>query len=186
MRILAGRDQLRPSNNAWDWLGGGIYFFESNPDRALSYAKACADKKQKFNGEIRNPFVIGAKIELGNCLNLIAPPALRLLKEEGAILLAALYAKGTKIPENKGPNRSLDCAVINWLHESNKKNGLAPYDTIRSPFHEGEPIYHQANFTEGLHIEICVRNPGQIMEYFLPEPVGESNPWLYRDYVSPG
>jgi hypothetical protein len=71
LRIIGGKDQLRPSDNPWDWLGPGAYFWEDNPYRALDYAIKCATNKQKFSGRIINPFVIGAVIELGNCLNLI-------------------------------------------------------------------------------------------------------------------
>ena len=33
--VLSGNDTLRPSTNDYDWLGHGIYFWESNPRRAL-------------------------------------------------------------------------------------------------------------------------------------------------------
>ncbi|HEX8463307.1 MAG TPA: hypothetical protein VF627_01700 [Abditibacterium sp.] len=36
--ILAGREEhLLPSKNDYDWLGWGIYFWESNPRRALEF-----------------------------------------------------------------------------------------------------------------------------------------------------
>jgi hypothetical protein len=28
LKVLNGETQLLPSNNDWDWLGGGIYFWE--------------------------------------------------------------------------------------------------------------------------------------------------------------
>ena len=62
------------------------------------------------------------------------------------------------MPTNKGANRQLDCAVIKYIHEMNKRDGVTVYDSIRSPFVEGDPIYKGANFTDRLHIEICVRN----------------------------
>ena len=37
--LLLGKAKLKPSNNEYDWLGSGIYFWENDPDRALSYAK---------------------------------------------------------------------------------------------------------------------------------------------------
>jgi hypothetical protein len=42
LRVLNGEDQLKPSDNLWDWLGPGIYFWEQNPGRALEYAIECA------------------------------------------------------------------------------------------------------------------------------------------------
>jgi hypothetical protein len=182
LRMVSGKDHLRPSDNPWDWLGPGIYFWEDNPYRALSYAEDCALYKQKFNGNIKDPLVIGAIIELGNCLNLIEPNSINIIKEAYSILKSKAELAGSPLPVNKGPNRSLDCAVIKYLHDYNKQDNLRPYDTIRSPFHEGEAIYDQANFTAGLHIEICVINPSKITGYFLPQPLEKYNPWLHKDF----
>ena len=66
LKIINGKDQLVKSENTWDWLGPGVYFWEQNPQRALQYAKDCANGKQKNNGNTKNPFVLGAIIELGN------------------------------------------------------------------------------------------------------------------------
>ena len=132
--ILNGKYGLRASVNPWDWLGGGAYFWEQNPHRALSYAEECATGNQKFSGEIRTPFVIGAIIELGNCLNLLEPTSITIIKNAYASMRALFELTGDKMPINKGPNRALDCAVIQYVHESNKQSGIAPYDTIRSSF----------------------------------------------------
>lgn len=178
LRLLNGSDELRPSTNPWDWLGPGIYFWEQNPSRALTYAEEAARQQQKFSGKIKIPFVIGAIIELGECLNLMEPNSINIVKEAHGILLETMLESGDKMPENKGANRKLDCAVISYLHQSNKKLGDAAYDTVRSPFHEGNPIYKGANFTDRLHVEICVRNPAKIKGYFLPRPVERFNPYL--------
>jgi len=178
MRLLNGTDELRPSNNPWDWLGSGIYFWEQNPHRALAYAEEAARQQQKFSGRIGTPFVIGAVIELGRCLNLIDPGSISIVKEGYFQLSYFQNKKGDKMPVNKGANRQLDCAVINCIHNYFDEFGLPPYDSIRSPFHEGLPIYEGANFTDRLHIEICVRNPAMIKGYFLPRPIERFNPYL--------
>ena len=64
------------------------------------------------------------------------------------------------------------------MHHSRQKECLPPFDTIRSPFHEGGPIYTGANFTDRLHIELCVLNPKCIKGYFLPRPIQLFNPYL--------
>ena len=38
-RILAGKEHVRPSDNDYDWLGPGAYFWENNPRRALAWAQ---------------------------------------------------------------------------------------------------------------------------------------------------
>lgn len=181
-RLLNGSDELRPSNNPWDWLGPGIYFWEQNPYRALTYAQEAAIKQQKFSGKIKTPFVIGAIIELGNCLNLIEPNSIKVVKQAHAGLSAIALDGGIKMPVNKGANRQLDCEVMKFVHLSRKNEGFPTYDSIRSPFHEGGPIYTGANFTDRLHIEICVLNPTLIKGYFLPRPVERFNPYLKKDF----
>jgi hypothetical protein len=182
LRLLQGSAELRPSTNPWDWLGPGIYFWEQNPYRALSYAEEAVRKRQKFAGKIETPFVIGAIIDLGKCLNLIEPRSINVVKEAYDELLLAARTEGNQLPVNKGPNRQLDCAVIKILHASYRKKNIPPYDTIRSPFHEGGPIYSGANFTDRLHIELCILNPHCIKGYFLPRPVQLFNPYLQQQF----
>jgi len=182
LRMINGQDHLRPSDNPWDWLGPGVYFWEDNPYRALDYAIKCATKKQKFSGEIKTPFVIGAIIELGNCLNLIEPNSINIVKETYTALEMRMKEFGKAMPSNNGPNRSRDCAVIKYLHELNKIDARPQYDTIRSPFQEGGAIYEQANFTDGLHMEISVINTNLIKGYFLPQPLEQFNPYLHKDF----
>jgi hypothetical protein len=181
--ILNGKYGLKSSINSWDWLGEGAYFWEQNPQRALSYAEDCAMGNQKFNGEIKTPFVIGAIIELGNCLNLLEPTSISIIKNAYASMKELFEILGDKMPVNKGPNRALDCAVIQYVHESNKQSKIAPYDTIRSSFNEGGQVYPTSNFTDKLHIEICVINPEQIKGYFLPRPIDEFNPYLNKEFL---
>jgi hypothetical protein len=37
--IVKGKTSLEISNNLYDWLGNGIYFWENNQQRALEFAK---------------------------------------------------------------------------------------------------------------------------------------------------
>ena len=103
--ILNGKYGLKSSINSWDWLGEGAYFWEQNPQRALSYAEECAIGNQKFSGEIKTPFVIGAIIELGNCLNLLEPTSISIIKNAYASMKELFEILGDKMPVNKGvPN----------------------------------------------------------------------------------
>jgi hypothetical protein len=184
LRILNGKESLKPSKNSWDWLGGGIYFWEQNPVRALEYAEESAMGTQYNKVRIKTPFVLGAIIELGTCLNLVEPKSLGIVKVAHDSMIEALNQTGEKIPENDGSKRKLDCAVIKYLHEIRKRAGEEPFDTIRSPFHESDLLYLTANFSARLHIEICVINPAMIKGYFLPLPHSEYNPYLEKEFVS--
>ena len=182
LKILNGNDHLKPSNNPWDWLGHGIYFWEQNPERALEYAIGCATKTQFNKVPIKTPFVLGAIIELGNCLNLIEPESLSVLKEAYKGLEKICKEAGVPLPKNKGANRALDAAVFKHLHRSRAENELPNFDSIRCAFIEGEPIYPTANFTSRLHIELCIINPEQIKGYFIPHPLDKFNPYLHKDF----
>ena len=62
-----GGAPFQPSDNDYDWLGPGIYFWEANPQRGFEFARE--DSKRK-GSTVSKPFVIGAVIELGLCLDL--------------------------------------------------------------------------------------------------------------------
>ncbi|MEP7144618.1 MAG: hypothetical protein ABI707_17180 [Ferruginibacter sp.] len=93
--------------------------------------------------------------------------------------LKELFEKsGERMPVNKGANRALDCAVIQYVHQINIKSGDLPYDTKRSSFKEEGEDYPRSNFTDRLYIEIGVIHPESINGYFLPRPIDEFNPYL--------
>lgn len=54
LKVLNGEEPLIPSDNIWDWLGPGVYFWEQNPGRALEYAIECASGKQKNKIRIKH------------------------------------------------------------------------------------------------------------------------------------
>ena len=176
MKVLNGKSVLNPSNNKWDWLGPGTYFWENIPIRALEYAVESASGEQYNKKKIKFPFVLGAIIQLGNCLNLAEPESLQVLEYAYRGLEETSNEIGKQIYKNEGNNRMLDCAVIKYIHQTRKAKGVAPYDTIRAPFIEGEHVYPGANFTKRNHIQICVLNPQMIKGYFLPLPLEKYNP----------
>ena len=173
--------ELNPSINSWDWLGPGIYFWEDNPKRALQYAEECALGTQKNLKRIISPFVLGAGIHLGTCLNLLEPQAMAIIQKAHNWLLALTVNSGEPMPKNDGPRRNLDCAVIKFAHQMVKEAGIV-YDSVRSAFSEGKPVYPGSNFSTRGHIEVCVNNPLMIKGYFLPRPVDEFNPYLRKEF----
>lgn len=176
LKVLNGSAQLTPSTNPWDWLGDGIYFWEQNPERALQYAIESSQKLQFNKLPVKTPFVIGAIIELGNCLNLVEPESLFILKKAYEDIERIYAEAGKPLPVNKGNNRKLDAAVFKHLHKSRESNPRLKYDTIRCAFVEGDPIYPSANFSSRLHIQICVLNEELIKGYYLPRPLIKFNP----------
>src|SRR5688572_27761611 len=71
-QVLATQNgKLSQSQNLYDWLGGGIYFWEGSPERAASFAEQAMHDERITQGKIKSPFVIGAIIDLGVCCNLL-------------------------------------------------------------------------------------------------------------------
>ena len=96
----------------------------------------------------------------------------------GRRLSQVIKGSGGKMPVNKKDNRALDCAVIQFIHQSNEEEGKAQYDTIRCAFPEGQEAYEGASITSKLHLQICVRNTSMIKGFFLPRPLIKYNPQL--------
>ena len=178
LKVLNGNDSLRRSNNKWDWLGDGIYFWEENPGRALEYAEESAKRKQFNLVRIKTPFVLGAVIDLGTCLNLVERESLQILTAAYDGLQTTLEPLKSSLPQNKGDNRALDCAVIKYIHQSNLTEGKPAYDTVRCAFPEGKEAFSGSQITSRLHIQIAVRNPECIKGIFLPYPIRKFNPNL--------
>ena len=170
--VLAGSTlHLEASSNPTDWLGGGIYFWENDPRRAMEWAIDAVDKPHLSKGKIEDPFVVGAIIDLGFCLNLLARECLAEVGAAYKFLLEVASTGQTPMPENKGTQgamRFLDKAVIESLHKGRVDTSRAPYDTVRAAFKEGDKIYPDAGFEEKNHIQIAVRNPACIKGYFRP------------------
>ena len=77
-KVLNGELTLRHSENSYDWLGHGVYFWESSPERAYQFAEQSSQRQQST---VKKPFVIGAVIDLGVCLDLLDKKWLDFLQE---------------------------------------------------------------------------------------------------------
>ena len=98
-KVVCDSGELTPSNNNYDWLGNGIYFWEQNYDRALQWAKEQAER-----GRVSEPAVVGAVIDLGYCLNLTDSHYTGLLKNEYRLMKQEFQQLGLDMPKNTGRN----------------------------------------------------------------------------------
>ena len=163
-RLLDGKGSFNPSKNDYDWLGPGVYFWESSPYRALEFAQ---EKKKRGDG-VRDPFVVGAVIDIGYCLDLSTKDSIEDLRSAHLSLMSAHAQSGQPAPRN-GPEdwrRRLDCAVIRFLHQILKESSAQPIDTVRGMFTEGNPIYDGTRLLEKTHVQVAVVNPACIKAVF--------------------
>jgi hypothetical protein len=116
------------SENEYDWLGSGVYFWESNPARAFHWAKHLKKVSREGQARIRQPYSIGAVIALGYCLDLISTTAIEFVKRAYSDFKLYMNRSGSQLPTNNGGDdllqRYLDCAVtITFTPSINGTNG---------------------------------------------------------------
>jgi hypothetical protein len=136
--------------NDYDWLGSGVYFWESNPARALDWARHLQKSRRGSPRSIVEPYVVGAVLELGYCLDLISTAGIESVKASYLDLKSDAERSDVKMPVNQGGSdllqRRLDCAVINYMHAVNKRDKRRVFETVRGVFLEGKPIYETSGF----------------------------------------
>jgi hypothetical protein len=168
-----GGSPFLPSVEDYDWLGSGIYFWENDILRAYQWA---TESRLNFD----HPSVVGAVIELGNCLDLTTQSGISAVKLAYDKFIITSNSDGVPIPANldlaRNPSgdkilRRLDCAVMNYLYEiaeteQESDPQIQPYATVRAMFPEGSELYPGAGFREKTHIQVCVRESEQIFGVF--------------------
>ena len=170
-QVVMDQLSIKKSENDYDWLGHGIYFWENNEERAFQFA--C---EQIIRNKVNEPAVLGAFIDLGNCLDLLDSKYLNLLKTIGYPAANLFFKKsGLPMPQNESVGqtedlllRRLDCAVIESLHIFYEEKGLQPFDSVRGVFWEGDDLYPGAGMKEKNHIQICIRNIDCVKGFFIP------------------
>lgn len=179
-KAISGSIDLLHSDKDYDWLGPGAYFWEADPFRALEWAR----EKHK-RGQLNDPAVVGAVIDLRNCLDLVGREGLEQLRSAHTSFLKMRNDADLPIPENKSLKdrkaadqhlRYLDCAVIRHLHSiiesrsSNISDHIEPYDTVRGMFTEGKRLYKGSGLFAQSHIQIAVRRNACVLGLFRPRP----------------
>ncbi len=137
--LLRGVD-FEPSDNAYDWLGPGIYFWEANPRRGLEFMR---EKARRDGFDPRDAFVVGAVIDLGLCLDLTTSSGIELVATAYEEFVSAASQAGNPVPKNSidSLRRPLDCAVMRHLHEILNVRRPAPLQSVKGVFVEGPPAY---------------------------------------------
>ena len=166
-KLLSGSSFLI-SDKPYDWLGAGAYFWENDVLRAYQWA---LERRSK------SPCVVGAVIDLGNCLDLTTQRGIHAVQKAYQSYFTLQRKSGQHIPENQDAEharpgdivlRYLDRAVINHLHESYTRAKIrsSEFDTVRAMFPEGKPLYANAGFMEKTHVQIAVRKQNQVLGIF--------------------
>ena len=177
VRAVTNGSEILKSDKDYDWLGPGAYFWESDPKRALEWAHWKVGR-----GEYKEAAVIGAVIDLRNCLDLVSRDDVELLRAAHRSFLQVQRKASLTVPKNRNPKgstdpdralRYLDCAVLRHLHnimDSFADDDLLvdAFDTVRGMFVEGGKAYTGSGIYKKSHVQIAVRNPACIKGLFYP------------------
>jgi hypothetical protein len=177
-QVLSGAARLKPSTNRYDWLGQGIYFWEHGPQRAREWA---VEQARLSGAKLREPAVLGAKIDLGECLDLLDIVNTRSLRKWYFELRLGAREIGAPMPENRDARgsrrgdkvlRFRDRAVLDYAAKRVAEETGIVYDTVRGVFVEGPPAFPGSKIALKSHIQIAVRDPACIIDMF-PWPAPE-------------
>ena len=168
-RVLANKTHLIPSKEDYDWLGPGVYFWVDSKERGLQWAM---ERSRRKDSKITDPYVIGAYVLPGLCLNLTDFGVMDELRAAYGFLSNFMNASAEPLPKNTIQTdgvflrRALDCAVIKTVHQLRADNNEPPYDTVYGVFDEGGELFPTSGFHEKTHVQIAVVNSDCILGYF--------------------
>ncbi len=169
-QAVDGQIEIIKSTRDFDWLGNGAYFWEADPQRAYEWAL-----QKHTRGDYKKAFVVGAVVDLGNCLDLTTRMGTELVRSAYHSFKTTRRDAELSMPVNKSapkdssPDlvlRYLDCAVVNYLHTAMKDESREPFDTVRALLPEGEPLYEGSGFKDKTHVQISVCNLSCIKSVF--------------------
>lgn len=149
------------SANEYDWLGDGVYFFQDAPRRAWEWARKVLDEQPD-----EQPAVVGARIQLRSCIDLLDIGWFRFLSEAYDGFLAKSKRANLPLPRQTGGAHRLDREVLNYaigiLAESGQRIGA-----VRGAFAEGAPAFPNSALRDRSHIQIAVRDMSLILNSWI-------------------
>ncbi|MDB5819786.1 MAG: hypothetical protein JWQ11_3426 [Rhizobacter sp.] len=166
---------LTPSDNDYDWLGPGAYFFEDDPIRAMQFAlSAAAQPGKRFTRHpIASPSLVGAVLRINHWLDMTTQRGLDEFKTAHSVLAAADLKQA--LPRNEPADaedtdvilRRLDRAVFKTLHLQRETAGSVPYDAVRAAFQQGPDLIESSAFKRRSHMQIALRNSACVKGWFI-------------------
>lgn len=184
LKIVSRIEGFNWSQKAYDWLGGGIYFWEYAPRQALTWAKLRqkqyarkADKTPEDERRATEPLaVVACMIRLGFCLDLTEPENIKFLSEVFEEYRENIELAGDELPTNDRHYRKLDRDVFDYTYAFlEKSDPNSKVDTARGiyvPTDRKKRVWDGSWISRDTHIQLCVRNPASILGTWLHHPTG--------------
>lgn len=184
LRIVNRLEDFVWSERDYDWLGGGIYFWEYAPRQAFAWSKLRQKqynkKKNKTPEDERRATerlaVVACMIRLGFCVDLTEPENVEYLGKIYESYKESMELTGDPLPTNERHYRRLDRAVFDYAYEvieASEPN--LKVDTARGiyvPKDGTKRIWDGSWISRDTHIQLCVRNPSSLLGAWLHYPTG--------------
>jgi hypothetical protein len=175
--LVTGKAQPKSSENQYDWLGPGFYFFEADADRAEAFARSAHGHPEKrYTAQpIATPAVVGSVLCIRECLDMTTRRGLTIFEEAVKPTLDGLKAEAKALPKNLPAAdddgdvllRHLDNAVFRFLHQYLDSPNKIHYQAVRGAFRQGTPLAENSGFHRDSHIQLAVRDPTCFLGWFL-------------------
>jgi hypothetical protein len=147
------RDGFLPSDNDYDCLGNGVYFFEDGLAPARAWAKRAHPSE---------PAVVQADVRLEDCMDLKDTLGwVPLLAHAHGEVLRASREQDLPLPRQTGDAHRLDRAVIEFTVAILEREGMR-IRAVRGVFAEGPPAFPGSFLSEGSHVQVAVRDTDAI------------------------
>jgi hypothetical protein len=192
--LVSGRlRHLSHSNNRYDWLGPGAYFFEGDLERALMFSQASHDNPSKMYTvrPIGTPAAVGVALRVQSWLDMTTQAGIQEFTMAYQSMVEGLHDVGDPVPVNSAASdddpdillRALDNAVFTFLHDvrANSKPPLSPFQAVRGAFHQGPEIAHLSGFHKSTHVQIALRDDHCVEGWFLPRGAQLLTEQQYKD-----
>jgi hypothetical protein len=154
---------FRASQNAYDWLGDGAYFWQDAPLRAMEWAT------QAFGTDAA---VLEATIEARDFINLLDVEWMSWLTDVFDQYLDEIKRSGRAVPVQTDRAHRLDREVINFGISILESGGISVRGVIGA-FREGRPVFTNSALYSHSHVQIAVRDLSLITNcrILLPDEV---------------
>ncbi len=150
---------FKPSNNEYDWLGRGIYFWQDAPKRAWQWAQSNYPD---------NPAVVKSRLKLDpSCLDLLDIGYSPLLRTMYNGFISSYQKQNLSLPQHN-PDRSkahrLDCLFFNYVVSTFNNTSDKRIISVRSAFVEGDRIFPTSAIYDLTHVQIAILDSNLIEE----------------------
>jgi hypothetical protein len=143
------RDGFRPSDNDYDCLGDGVYFFEDGAAEAGAWATRAHPSE---------PAVVRADVRLEDCMDLKDSIGwVPLLAQAHDQMLRVSREHGVPLPRQTSNTHRLDRVLIEVMVAILAREGTR-IRAVRAVFAEGAPAFPGSFLSEGFHVQVAVRD----------------------------